>query len=399
LSWFISNSFPGLRPRPMATTAASNSATIVDPTDQPISTKFWAPDSSTIPDDSSLDDIGVFQKTSASSDESGASDTQISPNPTSISPSASFDSKFSDSTDSHTIRLRHPQSRPTKPPKSVILPHESYPGALATPAIVSQDPVLADSWRRLFAKASRRPPTNLPDPPIPPTKYFQEYLNLIARTPNIPFGDSSMSEKTASLCRLYFININGGISSANAFLAFQDALESLLSNGVDIFGLPETNLDWLRHTVPDQCGKICNDFYGTSLLSTSTSSLRSNGTYKPGGTCTVLTQQYCGRHESSGSDPHGLGRWSFIRLNGKPGKSLVVVTAYRVCKASIGKAESSTAFHLEWHLLCLNGNLNPDPRKSAITDLIVEIERWKSEGAHVIWGSDFNENLGIRSTA
>jgi hypothetical protein len=131
-----------------------------------------------------------------------------------------------------------------------------------------------------------------------------------------------------------------------------------------------------------------------ALLATSTSSLRSNSKYKPGGTCTGLTQQYCGRHESSGSDPHGLGRWSFIRLNGKHGKPLVVVTSYRGCKASIGKAGSPTAFHQEWHLLRLNGNPNPDPRKSAIIDLIVEIERWKSEGAHVILGGDFNKNLG-----
>jgi hypothetical protein len=60
-----------------------------------------------------------------------------------------------------------------------------------------------------------------------------------------------MLEKASSLCRLYFVNING-ISLANAFLAFQDALESLLASGVDIFGLSETNLDWLGHVVRDK---------------------------------------------------------------------------------------------------------------------------------------------------
>jgi hypothetical protein len=144
-----------------------------------------------------------------------------------------------------------------------------------------------------------------------------------------------MSKKMASLCCLYFINNINGISSGNKFLAFQDALESLLANGVDICGLSETNLDWLRHAVRNQCGKICNDFYGTSLLSTLTSSLRTNNTYKPGGTCTGLTQQYCGWHGSSGSDPHGLGHWSFIRLNGKNNKSLVIVMAYISCVQSI----------------------------------------------------------------
>jgi hypothetical protein len=167
-----------------------------------------------------------------------------------------------------------------------------------------------------------------------------------------------------------------------------------MASRVDIFGFSETNLDWLRHAIRDKCGKVCNDFYGTSLLSTSTSSLRSNRNCKPGGTCTGLTQQYCGRYQNSGSDPHGLGRWSFIRLHGKDGKSINIVTAYRVCRLTIGKTDTSTAFHQEWHLLRLSGDPHPDPRRSFITDLTNEIELWKSEGVNVILGGDFNENLG-----
>jgi hypothetical protein len=158
--------------------------------------------------------------------------------------------------------------------------------------------------------------------------------------------------------------------------------------------LSETNLDWLKHMIRDKCGKICHDFYGTSLLATSTSSLRSNRNYKPGGTCTGLTQQYCGRYQNSGSDPHGLGRWSYIRLYGKGNESLVVITAYIVCNDHIGKVGITTAFHQQWHLLRLNGDLKPDPRTSFITYLIVEVDKWKAAGAHTILGGDFNENLG-----
>jgi hypothetical protein len=73
---------------------------------------------------------------------------------------------------------------------------------------------------------------------------------------------------------------------------------------------------------------------------------------------------------------------------------LVVVTTYRVCNDNIAKAGSSTAFHQECHLLQLSGHLKLNPRKTFIVDLIIEIERWKSEGAHVILGRDLNENLG-----
>jgi hypothetical protein len=53
-----------------------------------------------------------------------------------------------------------------------------------------------------------------------------------------------MSNKRRELCRLYFVNING-LSSTQEFLVCQDVLDSLLSSGVGIFGLSETNLDWL----------------------------------------------------------------------------------------------------------------------------------------------------------
>jgi hypothetical protein len=138
----------------MATNGSRNNANI--PLDQPTSTNFWGPDSLTTSDDTSLDDIGVFQQNLASSDESGSAPTQTLQ-------SASFDSKFSDSTDSNTVRLSHPQSLP-QPSQTVISPQETALGVLDTPAIVSQDPVLADSCRRLFAKAPRSP-TNQPDPP------------------------------------------------------------------------------------------------------------------------------------------------------------------------------------------------------------------------------------------
>jgi hypothetical protein len=251
----------------------------------------------------------------------------------------------------------HP--RPCSPP-------EIAPPDFDTPVIISQDSQLIESWKHLFAKASR-PPTDHSSEPTPTgPKFHQDYLDMIKQRPhNVPFGDS-MTEKKAYLCRFYFVNING-ISSSNEFLAFQDALGSLLAHGVDIFGLSETNLDWLKHMIRDKCGKNCRDFYGTSLLATSTSSLRSNRNYKPGGTCTGLTQQYCGRYQNSGSDPHGLGRWSYIHLYGKGNESLVVITEYRVCNDHIGKAGSITAFHQEWHLLRLNGDLKPNPRTSFIT--------------------------------
>jgi hypothetical protein len=202
-----------------------------------------------------------------------------------------------------------------------------------------------------------------------------------------------MTTKRDGFDRYYFINPNG-VSHHRDMLDFSKILSSLRSNEVDIFGLSETNLDFLQPDIRKRCETLLNDFYQPGMLATSTNQLASSSSCKPGGTITGITNNLCGRFQSSGSDPHGLGRWSFIRLYGQGGTSLVVVTAYRVCNASIGSSGLSTAFHQQWHLLRTAGDLNPNPRKQFITDLIIEIQKWKAEGAEVLLGGDFNDELG-----
>jgi hypothetical protein len=51
-------------------------------------------------------------------------------------------------------------------------------------------------------------------------------------------------------------------------------------------------------------------------------------TYQPGGTATVICENWTSRVIDRGEDPLGLGRWTFVTLRGKGSKKLTVVTAY-----------------------------------------------------------------------
>ena len=143
-------------------------------------------------------------------------------------------------------------------------------------------------------------------------------------------------------------------------------IQSFRDIEIDGLGLPEINLDLLNPAVRQQCERIWVEFFGTAPLAGSTSNLPANRAYKPGGTFTGIMNSLCGRFQTSRSNPHGLGRWSFVQLYGKDGKSLVMITAYRVCNGNISTSGSSTAFHQQWHLLRLAGHLKPNPRKACI---------------------------------
>ena len=55
------------------------------------------------------------------------------------------------------------------------------------------------------------------------------------------------------------------------------------------------------------------------------------GTKQLGRTATILHDQLEGKVINSGRDYTGLGRWSWYRIQGKPGCRSRVVTAYALC--------------------------------------------------------------------
>jgi hypothetical protein len=169
-------------------------------------------------------------------------------------------------------------------------------------------------------------------------------------------------------------------------------------NEIDIFGFSETNLNSQQPEIRKRLEDTSQEIYGTSILAISTSTRPSCTAYKPGGTCTGISNALCGRYQAAGCDPHGLGRWSYIQLYGKQGRSLIVITAYRVCEANICTIGASTAYHQQWHLIRHKGDSNPQPRERFITDLITEIQKWQRSGADIILGGDFNEKLGDSPT-
>jgi hypothetical protein len=96
---------------------------------------------------------------------------------------------------------------------------------------------------------------------------------------------------------------------------------------------------------------------------------------------------------SLGSDYHGLGRWSHIRLNGKNGRRVTIVTVYQVCKQSVSTAGAKTARMQQWNLLRRAGDTDPNPRKSFCNDLDSFLTTLQAAGDELILMGDLNEHL------
>ena len=243
-----------------------------------------------------------------------------------------------------------------------------------------------------------------PDTPLPahhvPRRFRQTQLFAptertlpTALLPNDYYGNP-MGPKADGHLRFLLHNPNR-ISAQNDFVDFQYICQQMLAHDVDVWGLPESGIDWKQGYPRNRCNKILKDFYPHSRLIGSTSDIPSTEIVQYGGTCTVVTDKLTGRIESSGSDSHGLGRWSYVRLNGKNGRRITVVTVYQVCAhQSITSAGAKTAYTQQWHLLRQAGENDPNPRESFCTDLVAFLTPLQTAGDEIILMGDLNEQLG-----
>ena len=104
----------------------------------------------------------------------------------------------------------------------------------------------------------------------------------------------------------------------------------------------------------------------------------------------ITTDEAVNRLRDSGKDSTGLGRWVWMRFQGRNGHVTRVVSIYRPCNGNNGAA----SVHAQ-HVRYLKGVQERDrsPREALYEDLFEEATKWKTEGDHIIIAGDVNEDV------
>lgn len=212
------------------------------------------------------------------------------------------------------------------------------------------------------------------------TRFTQMKLKSQTET-NVPFGDD-IHEQTDDQTIL-FHNINGIKDSTNWF----QIITTMRELNVDVFGFAEINQQMARGK--GRWTETIRKIFQYSRNIHSESSVVTDYNYKPGGTMTVITGKWQSRVTEMGSDPKGLGRWSYIKISSRK-KNLIIITAYRPC-ASRG---INTAWMQQWSIIREAGETNPDPIALFYSDLDSQLQKWKEMNYEMIMLIDANERIG-----
>ena len=175
-----------------------------------------------------------------------------------------------------------------------------------------------------------------------PTNFDHHHQNTI--------GDHFGIQKPTCTFRLLGQNING-ITHHHNFNKWHEILQSTTLNEIDCLCLAETNLEWRHPLVAHKIPTITKRFFNHSRMVSTSSAIKFERIYKPGGTASLITNEWTGRIIASETDSSGLGRWTTFTLNGKRHRKIAIITAYQVCKTSIHQCGFTTCFSQQWHLL------------------------------------------------
>lgn len=183
-------------------------------------------------------------------------------------------------------------------------------------------------------------------------------ITNLDRFPSI-FGDA-LIPKEDGICRI--VSQNVGCLGVSMFgnNKLRTAKEWLLTNQVDICGWQE--IGFANHLLPRHermSERLSDRRWKAVRTSTSTNTFDDVDKFQWGGTATVAFNIFAYMRHSSGTDESGLGRWSWILLEGHKGVRVRVITAYNPCKTRPCQLSTVYAQHRRYFL---SKNNNTCPR-------------------------------------
>jgi hypothetical protein len=143
------------------------------------------------------------------------------------------------------------------------------------------------------------------------------------------WGHSLESIDASSTFRIFLQNPNR-LSLYDSNLSLMKDLETCQNYGAAVISLPETNVNWELPGQRNTLSKLLSRNFDHTSIITSRASEPFHSSYQPGGTATIVCNNWTSRIFSKGSDPHGLGRWSYVILRGKGTTKVALITAYNV---------------------------------------------------------------------
>ena len=168
----------------------------------------------------------------------------------------------------------------------------------------------------------------------------------------------------------------------------------MVNSQANIVITQEDNTDWRNTTASKRPKERCSSWFESLNVHSAYNINEENERRQrlQGGVSTWSINDATHRIESRGVDNTSLGRWNYIRYQGRNGLATQVYSIYRPCKSDGTRSVYSQQVR---HLSSIQDARCP--QVAMVEDLKKELEQARDDGDQLIIGGDFN--LDLRSEA
>jgi hypothetical protein len=205
-----------------------------------------------------------------------------------------------------------------------------------------------------------------------------------------------MTRKSDHTLRIMLHNVNR-LPISRSTDKSKKFISTIPNKQIDVALITEVGLYWKLLDGGDQWyERVQESFQATrSKMAYNNTEPTLTATVQFGGVGLIAVDDIAHRVSDQGQDITGLGRWSWLRLKGKQGHHLRIVSAYRPVTGGSGPG----TVHAQHERYLGLHDRDKEPRAAFYTDLMQEVATWKALGDHIIIGIDANEDVRLGDTA
>ena len=162
----------------------------------------------------------------------------------------------------------------------------------------------------------------------------------------------------------------------------------------DVALLSEVNANWSAIPHEDQLAVRCKEYWATTRCQVAWNKHHDkDSTHLQGGTATLAIGNISHQSTTSGTDPSGLGRWSWMLFRGPNGAKIITVSAYAPPKTKF--SSNSVAGQHVSHLRATDDDRSA--QSAFFDDLAEAIKTWTASGFAIVLGMDANVDVECAS--
>ena len=223
---------------------------------------------------------------------------------------------------------------------------------------------------------------------VQPTLYSFLDKEKCAINPSGGFGDDPLDRPQASH-RIGFYNLHN-LSKYRNDEKLNQIFATIQQYSFDALMMAEIGVCWQKIETNSQWDyRVDQRFQHKSVFSNNVNELKQTEPLQWGGTGITAINDLSTSVISKGRDPSGLGRWSWLLIEGKQHYRTRLISVYRPCHS---ETNLSGVYLQHRRYFGLQGQ-DREPREALLEDLYCQIEQWKTDGDQIVVGGDFNEDV------